>query len=151
MMSFDPKITEARLALDLILTTDMPNLAWEALEAGLDGPAIRRLAALEFPTIFQVREILPHAMEEMHLVKVSEAEAALYLAKIRAQEVLRSDSDPLKHLRDFEHLWIRADYCHELAEYGNLDDEVYVARYMNQPEPEIREWVTEKLKKLADA
>lgn len=26
-----------------------------------------------------------------------------------------------------EHLWIEAGYCHELAEYGNLDEEAYVA------------------------
>ena len=30
----------------------------DAVEAGLDGPAIRRLAALEFPTFFQVQEVI---------------------------------------------------------------------------------------------
>jgi len=69
-MAFDPKISEAKLALNLISSVDMPKLAWDALEAGLDGPAIRRLAALEFPTAFQVREVLPDAMEEMQLAKL---------------------------------------------------------------------------------
>ena len=149
-MTFEPRVAEARLALNLISSTDMPRFAWDALEAGLDGPAIRRLAALEFPTVFQVREVLPQVMIEMHLAKLGESEAALQLAKLRAQEILRSNLDPLKHLRDFEQLWILAHHCRELQEYGNLDDEVHVARCMSQPEPEIRAWLMEKLKKLAD-
>src|SRR5215470_15809548 len=107
-MPFDPKAVEAKLALNLISSVDMPRLAWEALEAGLDGPAIRRIAAFEFPTFFQIQEVLPKAMEEMHLTKLDKAPAALQLAKLRAQEILRADSDPLKHLRDFEHLYIEA-------------------------------------------
>jgi hypothetical protein len=150
-MAFDPKVIEAQLALNLIGSTDMPKLAWDALEAGLDGPAIRRLAASELPTAFQIREVLPQAMEEMHLVKMNEVEAALLLAKIRAQKILRSNSDPFKHLRDFEQLYIQTDYCRELRDYGNLDDEVYVARYMGQSESEIRAWLMERLKQLADA
>jgi hypothetical protein len=127
----------------------MPKLAWDALEAGLDGPAIRRLAALEFPTAFQVRELLGHAMEELGLVKMSKEQAAIQLARMRAREILRSESDPLQHLRDFEHLWIEADYCRELVDYGNLDDEVYVARSMGQPEQEIRAWVMKRIQNLA--
>jgi len=64
-MPFDAQIVEAQLALGRIGATDMPRLAWDAMEAGLDGPAIRRLAALEFPTYFQVQEILPAAMREV--------------------------------------------------------------------------------------
>ena len=148
-MTFDPKTAEAQLALNLISTLDMPKLAWDALEAGLDGPAIRRLAALEFPTVFQIREVLPHAMKEMHLAKLTETEAAVRLATIRAQLILRSNMDPFKHLRDFEHLWIQADYCRELQDYGNLDDEVHVARCMGQPDSEIRVWLMDRLKKLS--
>src|ERR1700739_2692309 len=119
-MPFDPKIAEAQIALNLISTTDLPKLAWDALEVGLDGPAIRRLAALDWPTFFQIRDVLPTAMTEMHLAKIGEGEAALRLAKIRASEILRSNEDPLKHLRDFEQLWFQTDYCRELADYGNL-------------------------------
>ena len=148
-MAFEPRIVEARLALNLISSTEMPSLAWEALEAGLDGPAIRRLAAFEFPTFFQIQEVLPRAMEEMRLEKLDKAEAALQLAKLRAQEILATNLDPFKHLRDFEHMWIEADYCRGLQDYGNLDDDVYLARSLGQPEHEIRAWLMEKLTKLA--
>jgi hypothetical protein len=148
-MAFDPRVVEAQLALDLIYSLDMPRLAWDALEAGLDGPAIRRLAALDFPTSFQIRDVLPRAIEEMHLRKISQGEAALRLAKIRAEEILRSNADPFKHLRDFEQLWIQTDYCRELQDCGNLDDEVNVARHMGQSELEIRGWLMVRLKRLA--
>ncbi|SRR6266478_310168 len=61
-MTFEPR---AVFALNLISSTDMPALAWDAIEAGLDGPAIRRMAALEFPTLFDMQGVLPQAMEEM--------------------------------------------------------------------------------------
>jgi hypothetical protein len=150
-MAFEPRVAEARLALNLISSTEMPRLAWEALEAGLDGPAIRRLAAFEFPTFFQVREVLPQVMEEMRLARLNKTAAALQLAKLRAQEILARNLDPFKHLRDFEQLWIEADYCRDLQDYGNLDDEVHIARSMRQPEQEIRAWVMERLKKLTAA
>lgn len=50
-----------------------------------------------------------------------------------------------------EHLWIEAGYCHELAEYGELDEEAYVARQMGQPEQGIRAWLIERLNRLAGA
>ena len=150
-MAFEPRVVEARLALNLISSTEMPRLAWEALDAGLDGPAIRRLAAFESPTCFQVQELLPQVMEEMRLARLDKVEAALQLAKLRAQEIVAANLDPFKHLRDFEHLWIEADYCRELQDYGNLNDDVFVARSMGEPDQEIRAWIMERLKTLAAA
>lgn len=148
-MAFDPKIAEAQIVLNMIGTTDMPRLAWDALEAGLDGPAIRRLAALDFPTHFQVEEILPRAMEEMQMVKLTPEAAALQLGRMRAREIIRSNDDPLKHVRDFEYMYREADYCRELASVGNLDDEVYVARYCGQSDDEIRAWARKRFEDLA--
>jgi hypothetical protein len=47
---FDRELLEAKLALDLIASADMPGMAWDAIEAGVDGPATKRLAAMESPT-----------------------------------------------------------------------------------------------------
>jgi anaerobic glycerol-3-phosphate dehydrogenase len=147
-MTFEPRVAEARLALNLISSTEMPKLAWDAIEAGLDGPAIRRLASFEFPTFFQVQEVLPRAMEEMRLARLDKTAAAVQLTKLRAQEILARNLDPLKYLRDFEQVWIASDYCRELRDYGNLDDDVHVARCMGQTEQEIRTWLTERLKQI---
>jgi hypothetical protein len=131
-MGFDAKVVEAKLALGMIGTTDMPRMAWDALEAGYDGPGIRRLAALDFPTYFTV------------------AEAALRLAKLQAQEILRSGDDPLRHTGDFWRMWVQADYRRELAEVGPLADDVFVAESCGQSEKEIRAWVLERLRAMAE-
>lgn len=122
----------------------MPKIAWDALEAGLDGKYIRRLAALDSPTYFQVIEVLPQAMQEMGLAKVDRGEAALRLAKSRAKEILESGEDPLKHTRDFERLWIDAGYPSELTTVGTIDDEVYIASG-SQSDEKIRKWIVDRL------
>jgi hypothetical protein len=48
-MGFEREVVEAELALGRIAAEDLPKLAWDALESGLDGPATRRLAALDEP------------------------------------------------------------------------------------------------------
>jgi hypothetical protein len=146
---FDRPLIEAKLSLELIASADMPSIAWDALEAGLDTPATRRLAALERPTFFEVREILPRVMQELELSHISLGEAALRLAKQIAQEVLRSGDDPLQHLRDFESLWIRSKYAAEISGLGTLYDDVWIAESSGRPEEEIRKWVGERLKEFA--
>jgi hypothetical protein len=147
-MPFDREIVEARLASDLISSNEMPKVAWDTLEAGLDGPAIRRLAALDNPTWFQVQEVLPKATQEMHLAKVTVGETAYCLARQRAQQILETGADPTHYTRELESLCIRADWPNELSGYGGLDDELYIARENGRPEAEIRNWLIERLKEL---
>jgi hypothetical protein len=85
-------------------------------------------------------------MEEMSLSHLPTREAALRLAKLWAADILRENSDPSRRTREFERLWIRADYSKELQEVGTLDDEVYLAREMGQSEELIREWLQQRLK-----
>jgi hypothetical protein len=145
---FDRQIIEARLSLDLIASADMPTIAWDALEAGLDGRAIRRLAALEHPTYFEGMEILPRVMQELKLSQITREDAVLRIARRIAKEILISNDDPLQHLRDFESLWIRADYPHEISALGTLYDDVWIAQSTGQSEKQIREWVTATLRKF---
>ena len=49
-MSFDRELIEAALVLEMIPASGMPELARDALEAGLDGPTIRYIAGLERPS-----------------------------------------------------------------------------------------------------
>jgi len=143
---FDRELVEAKLALDLIASADMPSIAWDALEAGHDGAATNRLAALERPTYFQVAELLPCVMAELGLSQISKGEAAARVAKGIAEEILQSGDDPLKHIRDFESLWIQADYAHELGRLGTLYDDVWIAQSGDRSEGLIREWVRSRLK-----
>jgi hypothetical protein len=144
-MPFDLHLVEARLALNRIGTTDFPKLAWDALEANFDGPATRRLAALDFPTIFEVNKVLPGAMREWGIAPITRAQAALRLAQRRTREILQSGTDPLKYTSEFYRLWRDSDYSRELADYGILDEDAYVAHISGQTYEEIRAWILEKL------
>ena len=148
-MQFDREIIEAQLALDQIASSEMPKIAWDALEAGLDGHAIRRLAALDSPTYFEVRDVLPRAMQEMGLNNLTREEAALRLAKNRARKILESGDDPMKHTRDFERLWIDAGYPRALASVGDLYDEVYIASD-TLSDDQIRDFIVRQLKDLIE-
>jgi len=149
-MTFDPELIEAKLALELIPSEDMPGVAWDALEAGLEGPGIARLAALEHPTFFEVAEVLPKAKAEMALADLSVGEAALRIAKRWAAEILERGEDPLRHTEEFWRLWVKADYARELQSVGTLDDDIWVAESMGQTRSQIRKWVSDRLRALSD-
>jgi len=83
------------------------------------------------------------------MTELSPENAALRLAKLRARQILQSNADPLKHARDFHQMWVDADYCRALSEYGPLDEDVYVAQVSGQTDDQIRAWLLEKLKALA--
>jgi hypothetical protein len=146
---FDRNEIEARLALNLIASADMPQMALDALEAALDGRATRRLAILEDPTYFEVAEVLPRVMQELTLAQIPIGEAALRLAKQNAQEILKTGDDPLRHIRDFESLWIRSGYADEIASLGTLYDDVWIAQSTGQSDEDIRKWVTSILTDFA--
>jgi hypothetical protein len=137
-MPFDHDLVEAQLALHRIGTTDMPKLAWDALEAGHDGPATRRPAALRFPTIFEFRQILPTITQEWRMTELSPEDAAVRLAKLHARQILEGNADPLKHANDFWNLWMESDCCCALHNYGPLADDVHVARECGQTDDKIR-------------
>ncbi len=144
-MSLDIKLIEAQLALDLIASADMPKIAWDALEAGFDGPAIRRLAALEHPTYFEVADVLPLVRQELGLSHIANKEAGTRIANHSVQKLLDSADDPLKHVREFEHLWQLAGYPDDIAVLGTLHDDVYIAQTDGVSESKIRAWVTSVL------
>jgi hypothetical protein len=147
---FDRDQVEATLALNLIASSDMPQIACDALEAGFDGKAIRRLAVLEKPTYFEVAEILPRVMQELELKQIPTGEAALRVARKIARDILSSGDDPLSHVRDFEFLWIQSGYQAEICELGTMYDEVYVAQSMGRSDEETRDWVKSLLQDFSE-
>lgn len=148
-MPFDRRAIEAKLALDLIASADMPTIGCDALEAGLDGPAIRRLAILHHPTYFEVAEVLPRAMQELGLGQISVGEAALRIARVMAREILASGDDPLDQLRDFESLWVRSKYAPEITSLGTLYDDVWIAQSTGRSDKQIRKSVSALFKDFA--
>jgi hypothetical protein len=148
-VSFDRDQIEAKLALDLIASADMPQVALDALEAGLDGPATRRLAILEHPTYFEVAEVLPRVRQELGLTQITVGQAALRIARQIAREFLLTSDDPLRQVRIFELLWVRSGYAKEIQTLGTLHDEVWVAQSMGRSDAQIRDWVMSIFKDFA--
>jgi hypothetical protein len=152
-VTFDREMIEAALALEIIPPAGMPELAWDALEAGLDGRAIRRLAALEQPTYFEIAPLLSEAKAEMGLSELTKGEAALRIGKLLAAEILarRTADKPLPRCcaKQFEWLWMKAGFPRELESVGTMNDDIQIAYSMGQSPSEVREWVTEKLRALS--
>jgi hypothetical protein len=119
---FDSQLVEAKLALNMIGPEEMPSLAWDALEAGLDGPFIRRLAALVNPSGWETDQIESAFMAEAGMNRISFREASIRIARQLAIRILSEGLDPLAYTRDFELLWIRAEHPAEIQEVGCLDD-----------------------------
>jgi hypothetical protein len=148
-MPFDREQIEAKLALNLIASADMPQIAWAALDAGLDGPATRRLAALEHPTYFEVAEVLPRVRQELGLEEITTGQGALRVAKQIAREILDKGEDPLRHVRDFESLWVRSGYAKDIQTLGTMYDDVWIAQSTGRSDEEIRNWITSILEDFA--
>jgi hypothetical protein len=127
---FDTQLVEAKLALDMIAPEEMPSLAWDALEAGLDGPFIRRLAALVDPSGWETDQIESAFMAEACLKRISIQDASIRIALQLANQILSEGLDPLAYTKYFELLWIRAEYPREIQDVGCLDD--------------ARSWLTEE-------
>jgi hypothetical protein len=134
----DRHVTEAELALGYI--ENLGELALIAIESGLNGPNITRLAAVDDrPSTYEKEVVLPRAMLEMGLTAISIHEAAVRMSLYRARDIVEHRRDPLQFRREFERLWIASDYSDVLQSLGTLDDELGVGRSMGETEENIPE------------
>ncbi len=122
-MPFDPTTFEAELALKIIPTERLPSVAQDALEAGFEGPHVLRMAILEPIAGWVVDQALPPMMEELGLRSIAPEEAALRLARKRAQRILETGEDPLPSVPYFNRLMEESGYIEELLELGYFDDD----------------------------
>lgn len=121
-MPFDPRRLEAELALGRISPESMPRVAWDALEAGYDGPATRRVAAFEDPTGFETDAILSAFMSETGMQLLPKSEAAMRLAYQAVREILEARKNPSRYFPYFYQLWVESEFVRDLQELGNFDD-----------------------------
>ena len=142
-MPFDLAIFEAGVALKLIPTERLPSIAQDAMEAGFDGPQVVRMAILEPRYGWAIDQALPPMMRELGCRELSAQEAAVRLARERAQRILETDEDPLLSIPYFYRLASSADYPKELCELSFLDD-----AYAWSTEQEVRTQARELLEEL---
>ena len=147
-MQFNRLRVEAELILGYIRPRELALLA---LESGLDGLHISRLAASDDPpTAYEQEVVLPRAMLEMDLIAISPRDAAVRMAVYRVRDIIEKELDPLLHTSELEKLWIASDYSDVLQPVGSLDDDVYLSRAMGEAETVIRSRVLEVLRQFID-
>ena len=94
---FNPDLFVAKWYCSFAFPEDMPRFAADALEAGCDGPALRRLAGLVKPTSSDVGELFQQSVTEIGTVRVHNTEqAAVLLARTTAKDIVEKRLDPLK-------------------------------------------------------
>src|SRR5436853_2735093 len=80
--------------------SDWPSIARDALEAGLDGSALRRLASYEQTLHWDVAKYSEPALSEMGASKMSQREALLWSVKDVCRDILEGARDPFEIWRD---------------------------------------------------
>lgn len=71
----DPQFLQARWILGGIRSEDLPDLAVSALQQGMDGTALRQLAALVRPTLADLEDLPQRAFIDMGLTPMSRDQA----------------------------------------------------------------------------
>jgi hypothetical protein len=125
-------MTKSRYSLDRAISqftlgklsySDLPDVACDALELGLDGPSIRRLASLQKPSYFGVGDLFQKAPQEIGIEQWSKRDAAVFLAKEIGRDILAGRKEPLAGADEIWELCRAADYPKELLVFGGLDQE----------------------------
>ena len=101
----------------------MPEFAADALEAGHDGPALRRLAGLINPTTSDVGDLFREALLEIGNVKIlSREQALIFLSRTTAADIVEGRIDPILGAEILAGYAMQASYPPFLAEFLELAD-----------------------------
>ncbi|HEY6969785.1 MAG TPA: hypothetical protein VJA94_11315 [Candidatus Angelobacter sp.] len=134
-MSFNAKAFAARWYASLLFPEDVPEFAADALEAGFDGPALRRLAGLIRPTSVDIYPWIDAALKEIGQVEPLSTEAALIeVGRDVARRIVNGSLAPSDGCRILAGYAMRAGYPAELTGFFQIDDEPLWGEYSRTQE-----------------
>lgn len=123
-MTFDPNLFVAKWYCSRLNPEDMPAFAVDALDAGFDGPALRRLAGLVKPTSYEVGDLFERTLGEIGIVEIrTKEQAVLKLAKMTAQAIVDEKLDAFTGAETLARYARDLDYPAFLVEFFALVDE----------------------------
>ena len=129
-MPFDPNLFVAKWFCSLVGPEDMPGFAADALEAGFDGAALRRMAGLIRPTSLDVGGLFERALDEIGVVEIRSREQGVFkLARILAKAIVDGQVDPILGARGLSYYAFLAGYPEGLAQFDQLADEPSWGQY----------------------
>lgn len=128
--AFNPDSFVAKWYCSEVWSEDMPAFAADALEAGYDGPALRRLAGLIKPTSMDIGDLFQRAHDEIGTVKILSQRQAVYLmSRVVATDIVEGRIDPVKGAGILAGYARLADYSPVLTEFLELEDMPYWGEY----------------------
>ena len=148
---FNPDLFVARWYCSKVVSEDMPAFAADALEAGFDGPALRRLAGLMKPASMDVGDLFQQSLSEIGTVTIRNAEqAAVLLARTTTRDILEQKIDPIRGAIVIAGLAPALDYpayLNPFNELAELADSSYMGEYA-PPRSQLIKDIIEEAKKL---
>jgi hypothetical protein len=120
---FNPDLFVAKWYCSKVLPEDMPQFAADALEAGYDGLALRRLAGLMRPTSRDVGDLFERVLREIGTVRVQSKEQALiFLSRLTAMDIVERRIEPLRGAEILANYAMALEYPYFIAEFVQLAD-----------------------------
>lgn len=120
---FNPDLFVAKWYCSFVFPEDMPQFAADALEAGCDGPALRRLAGMVKPTSVDIGDLFKQSLTEIGTVTIhNQEEAAILLARMTARDIVKGQMDPIAGCNLLAWLAQALDYPPYLYRFYGLAD-----------------------------
>lgn len=130
----------------------LPNLASDAIENGIDASTVIEIAGIKNPNYFVIQELMPKFLGELGLPPLSKEEAGLYLAKADARKIVSGEMDPEAGAKELERLWFKLECFPKELQNFSLADEHIGALPMTCDKrdiPEVREKMRRRI--ISDA
>jgi hypothetical protein len=113
----------SQFTLGKLFYSDLPDVACDALELGLDGPSIRRLASLQNPPTSASVTYRKGAAGDRHQTVVKARCSGVSGKRNIGRDVLAGRKEPLAGADEIWEICCAAGYPEELLIFGGLDQE----------------------------
>lgn len=129
----------------------MPSFAADALEAGFDGPSLRRLAGLLKPTAGDVGDLFESALREIGTIKVqSHEQAIVLLSRQTAMDIVEGRIEPVHGADILARYSIILEHPDFLVQFLQLSEMPHWGDYAPSPKKLAQDIVAEARLLLAN-
>ncbi|MFH0727106.1 MAG: hypothetical protein V2B19_12300 [Pseudomonadota bacterium] len=140
----DIHLAQALWILDLLAIDHLPEVALDALEVGLDTPALRMLAGLVSNEVEDAPQIFTQALKELGLPMLSRRDAACIYAISVSKQILNGELSPQDGA---DKLW-EASIRVNNPDFHELDTFIYADSEL-QSRPEDQDFFSREILKEA--
>jgi hypothetical protein len=120
---FNPDLFVAKWFCGRVGPEDMPRFAADALEAGYDGEALRKLAGLVRPTSLDVGNLFRQTLHEIGNIKILTREQAVFaMSRITATDIIEGRVEPIQGAEILARYAGMLNYPPYLAEFLQLSE-----------------------------